>query len=67
MKQIIVDIDQSGEIKITTKGFTGVACIEESQFLKDLLGHETAVQLVASYFTTTEENTNTKQYLPICG
>ena len=65
MKQIIVDIDQSGEIKITTKGFTGVACIEESKFLKDLLGHETAVQLVSAYFTTTEENS--KQYIPICG
>jgi hypothetical protein len=65
MKQIIVDIAKDGEIKISTKGFTGHACIEESKFLKDLLGYETSVQLVASYFATTEENT--KQYLPICG
>ena len=65
MKHIIVDIAKDGEIKITTKGFTGHACIEESQFLKDLLGHEISVQLVATYLMATEEQE--KQYLPICG
>ena len=65
MKQIIVDIAKDGEIKISAKGFTGHSCIEETQFLKDLLGHETAVQLVSAYYATTEENT--KQYIPICG
>lgn len=65
MKQIIVDISNDGEIKISTKGFVGATCVTESQFLKDLLGHETSVQLVAAYFATTEENE--KQYLPFCG
>jgi hypothetical protein len=65
MKQIIVDIANDGEIKISAKGFTGPSCLEETQFLKDLLGQETSVQLVSAYYSTTEENT--KQYLPICG
>ena len=65
MKQIIVDIAEDGEIKISTKGFSGSACIEESQFLKDLLGHETSAQLVAAYYATTDEQE--KQFIPICG
>ena len=65
MKQIIVDIANDGEIKISTKGFAGKTCLEESQFLKDLLGHETSVQLVGAYYATTEENE--KQFIPICG
>ena len=65
MKQIIVDIAVDGEIKISTKGFTGKTCVEESKFLKDLLGHETSVQLVAAYYATTDEQE--KQLIPICG
>ena len=49
MKQIIIDVLDSGEIKIETKGFKGKSCIEESQFLKDLLGEEKARQLVPAY------------------
>jgi len=65
MKQIIVDIGEDGEIQISTKGFTGQACITESKFLKDLLGEETYVQLVAAYYLSTEENV--KKFIPICG
>ena len=65
MKQIIVDIAVDGEIKISTKGFTGITCVEESKFMKDLLGHETSVQLVAVYYATTDEQE--KQFIPICG
>ena len=65
MKQIIVDIANDGEIKISTKGFTGSACIEESQFLKNLLGHEISVQLVPVYYMQDEEDQ--KQFIPICG
>ena len=36
MKEIVIDIPEDGEIRIETKGFTGKACIEESQFLKDI-------------------------------
>ena len=65
MKQVIVDIANDGEIQIAATGFNGPICIKETQFLKDLLGHEIAVQLVCAYYATNEENT--KQFLPICG
>jgi len=65
MKKIIIDVANDGEIKISAKGFLGPTCIKETQFLKDLLGVETSVQLVPAYSASAEENT--KQYLPICG
>lgn len=65
MKQIIVDVLDSGEIKIETKGFRGKSCIEESQFLKDLLGEETARQLVPAYYT--RNKTTIRKHLPLCG
>ena len=65
MKQIVVDIDSVGAVQIRTKGYEGTTCIEETKFLKDLLGKEIAVQLTATFFTTSEENEKT--YLPICG
>ena len=45
MKEIVIDISSDGEIRIETKGFKGKACLEESQFLKNLLGNETYKQL----------------------
>jgi hypothetical protein len=65
MKQIIVDISDSGEIRIETKGFTGKACLEESKFLKDLLGHELSQALTPAYYV--QENQKTKKYLNLCG
>jgi hypothetical protein len=62
---MIIDIADDGEITITTKGYTGKACIEDSKFLKDLLGHEISAQLVAAYYATTEADE--KQLIPICG
>ena len=65
MKQIIIDISDDGELRIETRGFTGKSCLEESQFLKDLLGRETAQQLTPAYFTTAA--TTVKKHLPLCG
>ncbi len=65
MKQIIIDVMDSGEIKIETKGFKGKSCIEESQFLKDLLGEEKARNLVPAYYT--RNKTAIRKYLPLCG
>ncbi len=45
MKQIEVVVSSSGEIKLTTSGFSGHSCLEESQFLKDALGNELYQQL----------------------
>jgi TFIIF-interacting CTD phosphatase-like protein len=65
MKQIIVDVLDSGEVKIETKGFRGKECIEESRFLKDLLGEETARQLVPTYYT--RNKIAIRKHLPLCG
>ena len=41
-KKIIVEIDNDGEVRIETQGYKGPICLEESQFLKDILGEECA-------------------------
>jgi hypothetical protein len=65
VKQIIIDVMDDGEIKIETKGFQGKSCIEEAQFLKDLLGEEKARNLVPAYYT--KNKTAIRKYLPLCG
>ncbi|EFK08854.1 conserved hypothetical protein [delta proteobacterium NaphS2] len=65
MKEIIVEIKNDGEIKIETRGFKGKSCVTESEFLKKLLGRETARTLTPAYFQ--ENQTHTKKYLPLCG
>lgn len=65
MKQIIVDVTDEGEIKIETLGFSGKACLEETKFLKDLLGKETACQLTTAYYRL--NNKVVKKHLPLCG
>jgi hypothetical protein len=64
MKEIIIDISDDGEVHIETKGFRGKACIEESQFLKDLLGKETFKQLTAACYGNKNK---VKKYLQLCG
>ena len=65
MKHIIIDVMDDGEIKIETKGFQGKSCIEESQFLKDLLGEETIRNLVPAFYT--RKKTMIRKHLPLCG
>ena len=65
MKKIIVDIMSDGEVCIETRGFKGPACLEETEFLKAVLGKETASQLTACY--REKEKVQIKQYLPLCG
>ena len=65
MKEIIVDVYDDGEIKIKTQGFTGKACVLESQFLKDFLGKETHRDLIPVYYQ--ENSQKVKKYLPLCG
>ncbi len=65
MKQIIIDIDQDGELKIQTKGFQGKDCIKDSEFIKELLGREKAIQLVPAYYTQNKQVI--KKYLQLCG
>ena len=65
MKEIVIDISDDGEVRIETTGFKGKACLEESQFLKDLLGKETSQQLVPAFFV--RNKTKVRKHLPLCG
>ena len=65
MKEIVIDIAEDGEISLETKGFTGKACVEESQFLKDVLGKETFKRLTPAYYSTIKQKV--KKYLQLCG
>ena len=65
MKEIIIDISDDGEIKIETLGFTGKACVEESEFIKSLLGYEIAKQLTSAYYS--QNKTTIKKHIPLCG
>jgi hypothetical protein len=67
VKQIIVDITDEGEVKIETRGYQGKNCLEESQFLKDLLGPETARQLTPAYYQRQGQKEMVKKHLPLCG
>lgn len=64
MKEIVIDISDDGEISIETKGFKGKVCIEESQFLKNLLGKETYKRLTPAYYNNKKQ---VKKYLQLCG
>lgn len=65
MKEIIVDVSNEGEVKITTKGFKGKSCVSESQFLKEVLGKETFRSLTPAYWE--KNRVSVKKYLPLCG
>lgn len=65
MKVITIDISVEGEISIETKGFTGNACLKETQFLKDILGKELEKQLTPTYYQQGKQVT--KKYLNLCG
>ncbi len=67
MKQIVIDIFDDGEVKIETRGFTGKACVDEAQFLKNLLGTETARQLTPAYYQRQGQKEVVKKHLPLCG
>ena len=65
MKQIIIDVLDDGEIKLETRGFTGKICIEETEFIKNILGSEITRQLTPAYYTQGKETV--KKFLPLCG
>ena len=65
MKEIVIHVDNEGEVWIETRGFAGKSCIKESQFIKDVLGKETAKRLTPTYWQ--KSKTTIKKYLPLCG
>jgi len=64
MKEIVIDIAEDGEISLETKGFTGKGCVEESQFLKNILGKEIFKRLTPAYYG---KKARLKKYLQLCG
>jgi len=64
MKEIIIDVSDSGEISIETRGFSGKSCLKESKFIKDLLGREKSQLLTPAYYQGKQK---TKKYLQLCG
>jgi hypothetical protein len=65
MKEIVIDVSNDGGIRIETKGFRGKGCIREAQFLKDVLGKETARTLTPTYWQ--EKEVPVTKHLPLCG
>jgi hypothetical protein len=65
MKEIVIDISDDGEVRFETAGFKGKACIEETEFLKKLLGKETLRRLIPAYYNLGKKVV--KKYLQLCG
>ena len=65
MKEIVIDVFDTGEIKIETRGFQGKSCIVEAEFLKEVLGKETKRSLTPTYWQ--KNQAKIKKYLPLCG
>ena len=65
-KEIIIDVmNETAEVKIETKGYVGMQCVEESQFLKDALGIETEQTLLP--VAQLKNKKVVRVYKPICG
>lgn len=64
-KQIIIEVDATGEITLKTEGYTGKSCVKDSQFVKDLLGTETHRALTPTYYEENEQKCT--KYLTLCG
>lgn len=50
MKQIIVDIDKKGNVKIETEGYIGSSCKSATEFLEKALGTKTKETLKSEFF-----------------
>jgi hypothetical protein len=64
-RRITVTVAPDGSVEIETTGYRGKVCMEEAQFLKDLLGREVAVQLCPTYYQRGQETV--KKHVPLCG
>lgn len=65
-KEIIIDVmNNTAEVKIETKGYTGMKCVEESQFLKEALGVQMEQTLHPIAYQKDKESI--REYKTICG
>lgn len=50
MKTIEIIVSPTGQTRLQTKGFTGAACREASEFLEKSLGQRQSEQLTAEFY-----------------
>jgi hypothetical protein len=58
LKQIIIDIDEEGEVQIETRGFNGKVCIEESNLSRSYLVKRPQINLTPAYYVKTNRQLN---------
>ncbi len=68
MRQIVIDILDTGEVKLQTIGYRGHGCTEDPAVvaLKKIIGTEVERDLTPAYMET-EEGEAVTVYLPLCG
>lgn len=49
-EELEIEIDASGRITVTTKGFKGAACLDITQAIVKLLGREESTELTPEYY-----------------
>ena len=55
MRSIEIIISPTGETRVETKGFTGAACRQASEFLEKALGERTSEQLTPEFYQSQTE------------
>ena len=50
MKRIEIVVDNKGQSKVETKGFTGSSCVEASKFIEQALGQLTEMRTTPEFF-----------------
>jgi hypothetical protein len=50
MEEIIIDVDDLGEVEVKTKGFKGRGCVKASQFIEEALGKISNMKRTAEFY-----------------
>jgi copper chaperone CopZ len=64
-KQIVIDILDTGEIRIETIGFKGAECLKESEFIEEALGKVYGRKLTKAFYM--KEGTKVTTHKQLCG
>lgn len=66
MKEIVIDImNETAEVKLETKGYTGMKCVDESKFIKDALGKE--IEQTLHPIAYKKDKNDVRVYKSLCG
>ena len=61
MQTIEIIVQPNGETKVETKGFSGSACREASEFLEKALGQTTSEELTADFYAQAIDQENVRE------